>query len=65
MDYRRSGCSAGDVSGEKQRVFIPKKIYSSDSGIIEIEVDGVTIRTGPCADPTMIAPIVQALKASR
>ena len=37
----------------------------ADSGIIEIEVDGITIRAGRGADPTMIASIVQALKVSR
>ncbi|UGY12279.1 transposase [Bradyrhizobium septentrionale] len=37
----------------------------TDSGIIEIEVDGITIRVGRGADPTMIASIVQALKASQ
>lgn len=37
----------------------------ADCGIIEIEVDGITIRAGRGADPTMIASIVQALKASR
>lgn len=37
----------------------------ADSGIIEIEVDGITIRAGRGADPTMIASIVQALKANR
>ncbi|MFQ3459046.1 hypothetical protein PMN64_37830 [Bradyrhizobium sp. UFLA01-814] len=36
-----------------------------DAGIIEIEVDGITIRAGRGADPTMIASIVQALKANR
>ena len=36
-----------------------------DAGTIEIEVDGITIRAGRDADPTMIASIVQALKASR
>jgi transposase len=36
-----------------------------DAGIIEIEVDGITIRAGRGADATMIASIVQALKASR
>lgn len=36
-----------------------------DGGIIEIEVDGITIRAGRGADATMIASIVQALKASR
>ncbi|WP_283813243.1 hypothetical protein [Bradyrhizobium sp. Leo121] len=35
-----------------------------DAGIIEIEIDGVTIRAGRGADTTMIASIVQA-KASR
>jgi transposase len=33
--------------------------------MIEIEVDGVTIRAGRGADAPMIAAIVQALKASR
>ncbi|WP_245471293.1 hypothetical protein [Bradyrhizobium genosp. SA-3] len=37
----------------------------ADSGVIEIEVDGITIRAGRGADPRMIASIVQALKASR
>jgi transposase len=37
----------------------------ADSGIIEIEVDGITIRAGRGADPTMIASIVHALKVSR
>ncbi|MCP1838674.1 hypothetical protein ACVIHI_008398 [Bradyrhizobium sp. USDA 4524] len=37
----------------------------ADSGIIEIEVDGITIRAGRGEDPTMIASIVQALKANR
>jgi transposase len=36
-----------------------------DAGIIEIEVDGITIRAGRGADTTMIASIVQALKAGR
>jgi transposase len=33
--------------------------------MIEIEVDGVAIRVDRGADATMIAAIVQALKASR
>ena len=37
----------------------------ADSGIIEIEVDGITIRAGRGADTTMIASIVQALRAGR
>ncbi|MDI3566601.1 hypothetical protein [Bradyrhizobium sp. Arg816] len=37
----------------------------ADTGVIEIEVDGITIRAGRGADPTMIASIAQALKASR
>ncbi|UFX49359.1 transposase (plasmid) [Bradyrhizobium sp. 41S5] len=36
-----------------------------DAGIIEIEVDGIMIRAGRGADTTMVASIVQALKASR
>lgn len=36
-----------------------------DAGIIEVEVDGITIRAGRGADATMIASIVQALRASR
>ncbi|KYK43510.1 transposase [Bradyrhizobium liaoningense] len=42
-----------------------RAVRKADSGIIEIEVDGITIRAGRGADPTMIASIVQALKASR
>ena len=37
----------------------------ADSGIIEIEIDGITIRAGRGADATTITSIVQALKASR
>ena len=36
-----------------------------DVGMIEVEVDGVTIRVGRGADANMIAALVQALKASR
>lgn len=32
-----------------------KVVRKADSGIIEIEVDGITIRAGRGADPTMIA----------
>lgn len=42
-----------------------RKAAKPDSGIIEIEVDGITIRAGRGADTAMIASIVQALKASR
>lgn len=42
-----------------------RKAVKADSGIIEIEVDGITIRAGRGADTAMIASIVQALKASR
>lgn len=42
-----------------------KAVRMADSGIIEIEVDGVMIRAGRGADTAMIASIVQALKASR
>ena len=37
----------------------------ADCGITEIDVDGITIRAGRGEDPTMIASIVKALKASR
>lgn len=36
-----------------------------DAGIIEIQVEGITIRAGRGADADMIAAIVQALKANR
>jgi transposase len=36
-----------------------------DVGMIEVDVDGVTIRVGRGADATMIAAIVRALKANR
>src|SRR5947209_10604511 len=36
-----------------------------DAGIIEIQVEGITIRAGRGADANMIAAIVQALKANR
>jgi transposase len=36
-----------------------------DVGMIEVDVDGVTIRIGRGADATMIAAIVRVLKANR
>ncbi len=42
-----------------------KIVRKVDSGLIEIEVDGITIRAGRGADAALIASIVQALKASR
>lgn len=36
-----------------------------DFGVIEIDVDGITIRAGRAADAATIAAIVHALKASR
>ena len=38
---------------------------ATTSGIVEIEVDGITIRAGRGADATMIASIIRALKANR
>ena len=43
----------------------PRCKSEPDLGMIEVEVDGVTIRVGRGADVTTIAAIVQALKASR
>jgi transposase len=42
-----------------------RKAPRCESGTIEVEVDGVTIRAGRGADANTIAAIVQALKASR
>jgi transposase len=42
----------------------PRSKPKPDVGMIEIEVDGVMIRAVRGADATMIATIVQALKAS-
>ena len=42
-----------------------RAVRKGDSGIIEIEFDGITIRASRGADTAMIASIVQALKASR
>jgi len=43
----------------------PRCKSTPDVGMIEVEVDGVTIRIGRGADAMMIAAIVRALKASR
>ena len=43
----------------------PRCKSEPDVGMIEVEVDGVTIRAGRGADANTIAAIVQALKASR
>jgi transposase len=42
----------------------PRCKSDPDTGMIEVEVDGVTIRVGRGADATMVATIVQALKAN-
>jgi hypothetical protein len=69
MDCRRSSCLVGvavaqmpvlGVLGDERKP--PRCKSRSDVGMIEIEVDGVTIRVGRGADATMIAAIVQALK---
>jgi transposase len=44
---------------------VPRCKFEPDVGMIEVEVDGVTIRAGRGADANMIAALVQALKASR
>jgi transposase len=43
----------------------PRSKSGPDIGMIEIEVDGVTIRVGRGADANMIAAVVRALKAPR
>jgi transposase len=43
----------------------PRSESEPDVGMIEVEVEGVTIRAGRGADANTIAAIVQALKASR
>ena len=43
----------------------PRCKSEPDAGMIEVEVDGVTIRAGRGADANTIAAIVQVLKASR
>ena len=61
--------SAAAVDRERKAVRCKAKADTRarrcDAGIIEIEVDGITIRAGRGADATMIASIVQALKAIR
>ncbi|MCK1636929.1 hypothetical protein IVA95_04870 [Bradyrhizobium sp. 157] len=42
----------------------PRCKPETNAGIIEIEVDGVTIRAGRGADARMFAEIIKALKAS-
>jgi transposase len=49
--------------GEERKA--PRRKSGPDIGIIEIEVDGVTIRVGPGSDANMIAAVVRALKARR
>jgi transposase len=67
--------AAGGHSEVDEVQFVPAVVDSvvlaghrerkADSGIIEIEIDGITIRAGRGADTAMIASIVQALKANR
>ena len=56
------GASAPAASPAAQS---PRCKAEPDVGMIEVEVDGVTIRVGRGADAKTIAAIVQALKASR
>ena len=44
---------------------MPRRKSMPDIGMIEVDVDGITIRVGRGADATMIAAIVRALKANR
>lgn len=48
----------------KARTAPPRCKPKPDAGIIEIQVEGITIRAGCGADANMIAAIVQALKAN-
>jgi transposase len=48
----------------KERKAPPRCKPKPDAGIIEIQVEGITIRAGRGADAHMIAAIVQALKAN-
>ena len=63
VDAVVSSPARGRDLGREHRA--PRRKARVDDGIIEIEVDGITIRAGRGADTTMIASIVQALKASR
>jgi transposase len=49
----------------RRRRKAPRSESEPDVGMIEVEVEGVTIRAGRGADANTIAAIVQALKASR
>ena len=49
----------------RRRRKAPRSKSEPDVGMIEVEVDGVTIRASRGADANTIAAIVQALRASR
>ena len=49
----------------RRRRKAPRSDFEPDVGMIEVEVEGVTIRASRGADANTIAAIVQALKASR
>jgi transposase len=53
------------ASALRERRKAPRCKPEPDTGTIEVEVNGVTIRVGRGADANTIAAIVQALKASR
>ena len=53
------------VPALRRRRKAPRCKSEPDVGMIEVEVDGVTIRAGRGADANTIAAIVEALKASR
>ena len=58
-----------DVGGQapalRRQCKTPRCRSEPDVGVIEVEVEGVTIRAGRGADANTIAAIVHALKASR
>jgi hypothetical protein len=52
-----SGCSRGAGKREERRRRL------KGNGIIEVEIDGVTIRVGAGADVKTVAAVIRALKA--
>jgi len=51
------------IAGVSRRRNVQRCAPGAGAGIIEVEIDGVTVRFGPDADVKMVAAVLRALKA--
>ena len=53
----------GDGEAKTNRKAVRRRRGRQTSGIIEVEIDGVTVRVGSGADAKTVAAVIRALKA--